>query len=95
VGSSRVKLLYDIYHMQIMEGDVIRTIREHIQWIGHFHTAGNPGRRDMDDTQEMNYTGICAAIAQTGYSLYLGHEFTPKGDPIAALRQTFAVCNQG
>ena len=95
VGSSRVKLLYDIYHMQIMEGDVIRTVREHIQWIGHFHTAGNPGRRDMDDTQELNYTAICRAIAETGYSLYLGHEFTPKGDPIAALRQTFAVCDQG
>ena len=95
VGSSRVKLLYDIYHMQIMEGDVIRTIRQHIQWIGHFHTAGNPGRRDMDDTQELNYTAICSAIAETGYSLYLGHEFTPKGDPIEALRQAFAVCNQG
>jgi hydroxypyruvate isomerase len=95
VGSSRVKLLYDIYHMQIMEGDVIRTIRQHIQWIGHFHTAGNPGRRDMDDTQELNYAAICKAIAEAGYSLYVGHEFTPKGDPIAALRQTFAVCNQG
>jgi hydroxypyruvate isomerase len=95
VGNPRVKLLYDIYHMQIMEGDVIRTIREHIQWIGHFHTAGNPGRRDMDDTQELNYTAICKAIAEAGYSLYLGHEFTPKGDPIAALRHAFAICNQG
>jgi hydroxypyruvate isomerase len=95
VGSSRVKLLYDIYHMQIMEGDVIRTIREHSKWIGHFHTAGNPGRRDMDETQELNYVAICKAIAESGYSFYVGHEFTPKGDPIAALRQTFAVCNQG
>ncbi len=66
VNSPRVKLLYDIYHMQIMEGDVIRTIRDNIQWIGHFHTAGNPGRNDMDDTQELNYTGICKAIAETG-----------------------------
>ncbi len=95
VDSPRVKLLYDIYHMQIMEGDVIRTIQQHIQWIGHFHTAGNPGRRDFDDTQELNYAGICAAIAATGYDLYVGHEFRPKGDLIAALRQAFAICDQG
>lgn len=95
VKSPRVKLLYDIYHMQIMEGDVIRTLREHIRWIGHFHTAGNPGRNDMDDTQELNYAGICRAIAGTPYALYVGHEFKPKSDPIAALRQTFEECNQG
>jgi len=95
VNSPGVKLLYDIYHMQIMEGDVIRTIQQNIRWIGHFHTAGNPGRRDMDDTQELNYAGICRAIAETGYDLYVGHEFTPKGDPIGALRQTFAMCDQG
>ena len=65
VDSPRFKMLFDIYHMQIMEGDVIRTIQQHIQWIGHFHTAGNPGRRDFDDTQELNYAGICAAIAAT------------------------------
>ena len=95
VNSPRCKLLFDIYHMQIMEGDLIRNIRENIQWIGHFHTAGNPGRRDMDDTQELNYAGICRAIAETGYELYVGHEFTPKGDPIAALKQAFAICDQG
>ena len=95
VDSPRVKLLYDIYHMQIMEGDVIRTIRENIQWIGHFHTAGNPGRNDMDDTQELNYAGICRAIADSGYDLYVGHEFKPKGDLIEALRQTFVLCDQG
>jgi hydroxypyruvate isomerase len=95
VNSPRVKLLYDIYHMQIMEGDVIRTIRENIRWIGHFHTAGNPGRNDMDDTQELNYAGICKAIAGTGYDLYVGHEFKPKGDLIAALRQAFKLCDQG
>jgi hydroxypyruvate isomerase len=95
VNSPRVKLLYDIYHMQIMEGDVIRTIRDNIKWIGHFHTAGNPGRNDLNDTQELNYAGICRAIAATGYGLYVGHEFRPKGDPIAALHETFAICNQG
>jgi hydroxypyruvate isomerase len=95
VNSPRVKLLYDIYHMQIMEGDVIRTIQENIGWIGHFHTAGNPGRNDLDDTQELNYTGICRAIAGTGYDLYLGHEFRPKGDLIEALRQAFVICDQG
>ncbi len=95
VGSPRVKLLYDIYHMQIMEGDVIRTIREHSKWIGHFHTAGNPGRKDMDETQELNYIAICKAIAEAGYSLYVGHEYTPKGDPIESLRKIFAICNQG
>ena len=95
VNSPRVKLLYDIYHMQIMEGDLIRTIRENIKWIGHFHTAGNPGRNDMDDTQELNYAGICQAIADTAYDLYVGHEFVPKGDLIEALRQTFQLCDRG
>jgi hydroxypyruvate isomerase len=95
VNSPRVKLLYDIYHMQIMEGDVIRTIRDNIKWLGHFHTAGNPGRRDMDDTQELNYAGICQAIADTGYGLYVGHEFMPKGDLIQAMRTTFQLCNRG
>jgi hydroxypyruvate isomerase len=95
VNSPRVKLLYDIYHMQIMEGDIIRTIRENIQWIGHFHTAGNPGRHDMDDTQELNYAGICRAIAATGYEYYVGHEFAPKGDLIEALQAAFTLCDQG
>jgi hydroxypyruvate isomerase len=95
VNSPRVKLLYDIYHMQIMEGDVIRTIRQNIKWIGHFHTAGNPGRNDLDDTQELNYAGICRAIAATGYDLYVGHEFVPRGDLIEALHRTFELCDQG
>jgi hydroxypyruvate isomerase len=94
VNSPRVKLLYDIYHMQIMDGDLIRTIRRNTQWIGHFHTAGNPERRDLDDDQELNYTGICRAIDATGYDLYLGHEFRPKGDPIEALRQAYAICSR-
>jgi hydroxypyruvate isomerase len=94
VASPRVKLLYDIYHMQIMEGDVIRTIRDNIAWIGHFHTAGVPGRNDMDDTQELNYAAICRAIAATGYGLYVGHEFVPRGDWIAALAAARTICDQ-
>jgi len=95
VDSPRVKLLFDIYHMQIMEGDVIRNLRKAIDRIGHFHTAGNPDRHDMDDDQEMNYRGICRAIAATGYPYYLGHEFTPKGDKLEALKATFEICDQG
>jgi hydroxypyruvate isomerase len=95
VGSPRIKLLYDIYHMQIMEGDVVRTIRRHIRHIGHFHTAGNPGRLDLDDDQELNYGFICRAISETAYQGYVAHEFRPKGDAVAALGAAFAVCNQG
>lgn len=78
VASPRVKLLYDIYHMQIMEGDIIRTIRDNYQWIGHFHTAGNPGRNDINMDQELNYKGIAKAIADLGYKGYICHEYTPK-----------------
>ena len=91
VGSPRVKLLYDIYHMQIMEGDLIRTIRENIQWIGHFHTAGNPGRNDMDETQEIYYPAIARAIAELDYDGYVGHEFGPKGEPLAAMKAAYDV----
>ena len=94
VDSPRVNLLFDIYHMQIMEGDVIRNLRKGIGRIGHFHTAGNPERRDMDDDQELNYRGICRAIAAAGYELYVGHEFSPKGDKIEALRKAFEICDQ-
>jgi hydroxypyruvate isomerase len=93
VNSPKVKILYDIYHMQIMEGNVIRTIRKSIRWIGHFHTAGVPGRHDLDDCQELNYRGICIAIAATGYDLYIGHEFSPKADVFDALRASFEICN--
>ncbi len=89
VGSPRVKLLYDIYHMQIMEGDIIRTIQAAHPWIGHYHTAGNPGRNDLDDEQELYYPAILRAIRATGYTGYVGHEFIPKGDPTAALHTTF------
>jgi hydroxypyruvate isomerase len=92
VDSSRVKLLYDIYHMQIMEGDVIRTIRDNIQYIGHFHTAGNPGRHEFDDTQELNYAAICQAIADTGYQGYLSHEYTPTRNPLETLEKMVRIC---
>ncbi|MFY9986172.1 MAG: TIM barrel protein [Chthoniobacterales bacterium] len=89
VDSPRVKLLYDIYHMQIMEGDVIRTIRSFHPLIGLYHTAGNPGRNDLDETQELNYPAILRAIKDTGYTGYIAHEFIPKADPVAALRTVF------
>ena len=91
VNSPRVKLLFDIYHMQIMEGDIIRTIRANIRWIGHFHTAGNPGRHEMDDTQEMNYRGIARAIADLGYQGYIAHEYSPLRDPVQSLQETLAM----
>ena len=92
VDSPRVKLLYDIYHMQIMEGDVIRTIRDNIKYIGHFHTAGNPGRHEFDDTQELNYIGICRAIADLGYQGVLSHEYTPTRDPLGTLDKMMQLC---
>jgi hydroxypyruvate isomerase len=92
VGSPRVKLLYDIYHMQIMEGDIIRTIRDNHAHFGHYHTAGNPGRHEIDDTQELSYPAIVRAIQATGYDGYLGQEFLPTGDTAAALRDALARC---
>jgi hydroxypyruvate isomerase len=89
VGSPRVKLLYDIYHMQIMEGDVIRTIRAFHPLIAFYHTAGNPGRNDLDETQELNYPAILKAIKDTGYTGYIAHEFIPKADPVAAIGTVF------
>lgn len=93
VNSPRVKLLYDIYHMQIMEGDLIRTIRANIQYIAHFHTAGNPGRRDPDETQEIYYPAVMRAIKETKYDGFIGHEFGPKGDPIEAIRKAYQICD--
>lgn len=93
VNSPRVKLLNDLYHMQIMEGDLIRNIKDYIQYIGHFHTAGNPGRRDLDEDQEIYYPAVMRAIADTGYDMYVGHEFGPKGDPIEAMKAAFKVCD--
>lgn len=91
VNSPAVKVLYDIYHMQIMEGDIIRTIETHYRWFGHYHTAGNPGRGELDERQELNYPAIFQAIAATGYTGYIGHEFIPRNDPIAGLRAAFEM----
>ncbi len=93
VASPRVKLLYDIYHMQIMEGDVIRTIRDDHEYIGHFHTGGVPGRHELDGAQELNWAAICTAIVETGFRGYLAHEFVPTRDPLASLREAVALCD--
>jgi hydroxypyruvate isomerase len=92
VNSTRVKLLYDIHHMQIMEGDIIRTIRQNLQWIGHFHTGGVPGRHELDETQELNWRTIAKAIADTGYSGFFAHEFVPTRDPLTSLREAVRLC---
>ncbi len=93
VGSPRIKLLYDIYHMQIMEGDVISRIRSSHAHFGHYHMAGVPGRHDPGDTQELNYPPILRAIAATGYDGYVGQEFLPDGDPLAALEAAYRLCD--
>jgi hydroxypyruvate isomerase len=93
VGSPKVKLLFDIYHMQIMEGDLIRTIRANIDFFGHFHTGGNPGRNEIDDSQEVNWRAVAKAIADTGYQGFLSHEFIPvKTPPIKSLEQAYEIC---
>lgn len=93
VGSPRFKLLYDIYHMQIMEGDVIATIKANKEFIGHYHTGGVPGRNEIDETQELHYPAVIKAIVETGYQGYLGQEFIPKRDPVASLGQAFKICD--
>src|SRR5262245_57774708 len=93
VGSPRVKLLYDIYHMQIMEGDLIRTIQDQHQHIGHYHTGGVPGRHELDQTQEVNWPAVCRAIVDSGFTGYLAHEFVPTRDPITSLREAVALCD--
>ena len=94
VASDRFKILYDIYHAQVMEGDVIRTIRDHHEHIGHYHTAGNPGRNELDEDQELYYPAIMRAILETGYTGIVGQEFIPKGeDKLAALAHGVRVCD--
>jgi hydroxypyruvate isomerase len=95
LGSPRFKLLYDIYHMQIMEGDVIRTIRDHKDYIAHFHTGGVPGRNEIDESQELFYPAVMRAILETGYQGYVAQEFIPKhgNDPFASLAQGFRICD--
>ena len=93
VGSERVKILYDIYHAQIMEGDIIRTIQNYNQYIGHYHTGGNPGRNEIDDTQELYYPAIMRAVVETGFEGYVAHEFVPRRDPLTSLAQAVQICD--
>jgi hydroxypyruvate isomerase len=94
VGSERFKILYDIYHMQIMEGDVIHTIKENHPFFAHYHTGGVPGRHEIDDTQELNYPAIMAAIAGTGFKGYVAQEFLPRGtEPLASLEKCVRICD--
>jgi len=94
IGSPRMKVLFDIYHVQIMQGDIITRIKQHHEYIGHYHTAGVPGRNELDDTQEINYPPIMRAILETGYKGYVGQEFIPKySDPIASLAQAAKLCD--
>src|SRR6202167_1991143 len=95
VNSPRVKILYDIYHAQIQDGDIVRNIRDNFQWIGHFHTGGNPGRHDIDETQELNYHFIAQAIADLGFTGFISHEYSPAQghDPIATLNKAIGICD--
>jgi hydroxypyruvate isomerase len=93
VNSPNVKLLYDVYHMQIMEGDIIATIKKNIPWIGHFHTGGVPGRHELDETQEVQWDGVMRAIVATDYKGYVAHEFLPVRDPMTSLRAAVKLCD--
>jgi hydroxypyruvate isomerase len=94
VNSPRIKILYDIYHMQIMEGDIIRTVRENIKYLGHFHTGGVPGRHEIDQTQELNYRAISQAIVDLGFTGYFAHEFVPsRPAPLESLAQAVEICD--
>ncbi len=92
VGSERFKLLYDIYHMQIMEGDVVRTITDNHEYIAHYHTGGVPGRHEIDSTQELNYAMISRAIKATGHRGFVAQEFIPVRDPFTSLAEAVAIC---
>jgi hydroxypyruvate isomerase len=93
VGSERFKLLYDIYHMQIMEGDIIRTLKNAAPYIAHYHTGGNPGRNEIDETQEIYYPAVMRAILETGFQGFVAQEFIPKRDPLASLKQGIHICD--
>jgi len=93
VGSERMKLLFDIYHVQIMDGDVITRIRQYKDYIGHVHTAGNPGRGELDDKQEINYNPIMQALLEVGYTGFVGQEFIPTRDPMQGLKEAVALCD--
>ena len=95
VNSPRVKILFDIYHAQIMDGDIVRNIRDHFQWIGHFHTGGNPGRHEIDQTQELNYPFVMQAIVDLGYTGFVSHEYSPSPghDPVQTLEKAIEICD--
>ncbi len=93
VNSPRVKLLYDIYHMQIMEGDLVRTIQQNIQWLAHFHTGGVPGRHELDGTQEVQWDGVMRGIVAAKFQGYVAHEFVPIRDPLTSLREAADLCD--
>nr|WP_255551212.1 TIM barrel protein [Granulicella sp. dw_53] len=93
IDSPHIKLLYDIYHMQIMEGDLIETIRTNAKYLGHYHTGGVPGRHELDETQEINWPAVMRAIVATGYTGYVAHEFVPVRDPLTSLSQAVALCD--
>ena len=93
VGSPRMKLLFDIYHVQVMDGDVIRRLHQCQEWIGHVHTAGNPGRGELDEHQEINYPAVMRALVDIGYRGFVGQEFIPTRDPFEGLQQAFQVCD--
>ena len=95
VNSARVKILFDIYHAQIMDGDIARGITDYFPWIGHFHTGGNPGRHEIDETQELNYRFVAQTIAERGFTGFLSHEYSPArgNDPIASLKKAIAICD--
>lgn len=93
LASEHFKLLYDIYHMQIMEGDIIRTIRDYHPYIAHYHTGGNPGRNEIDDSQELNYAAVMRAIVETGFSGFVGQEFKPTRTPFISLRKAVQLCD--
>jgi len=93
VGSPNVKLLFDVYHVQVMNGDLIRRIRQYAGLIGHVHAAGNPGRGELDENQEINYRGVMQALLAVGYTGYVGQEFIPTRDPEQSLAEAVAVCD--
>jgi hydroxypyruvate isomerase len=93
VASPRFRLLYDIYHMQIMEGDIVATIRANARHIAHYHTGGVPGRNEIDATQELNYRRVAEAIAESGFTGFVAHEFVPRRDPVTSLGEAFAICD--
>ena len=93
VGSERMKVLFDIYHVQIMHGDIISHLKQHLPYVGHIHTAGNPGRNEIDDTQEINYPPIMRYIAESGYKGFVGQEFIPVRDKVASLTEAVKICD--